>query len=96
MTRGDCGLTFGLLCESTLTTESTDSVESLATEVEDDSEPDELVRESIGWDGGVVDFSPDSSKDSLNPLSMKLNLELVPVTGLARPVPVDMDFRKSR
>jgi len=98
MTRGDCGLTLRLVSEIVLDTECTDSVELETTDVIEDSELVELVRESIGCTvSGVAsgDFSSVSSMTSLGTLSLKWNFELVPVViGLARPV--DIDFKKSR
>jgi len=98
MTRGDCGLTLRLVSEIVLETERTDSVELETTDVIEDSELVELVRESIGCTvSGVAsgDFSSVSSMTSLGTLSLKWNFELVPVViGLARPV--DIDFKKSR
>jgi hypothetical protein len=98
MTRGDCGLTLRLVSEIVLDTECTDSVELETTDVTEDSELVELVRESTGCTAsGVASgvFSSVSSMASLGTLSLKLNFELVPVvSGLARPV--DIVFRKSR
>lgn len=99
MTRGDSGLALRLPSDSVLDTDRTDSVEPETTDVVDDSELVELVRVSDGCDvGGLTStgFSSISSLTSLGALSLKWNLELVPVTGLASPVPVDMDLRKSR
>jgi len=91
-------LTLRLVSEIVLDTERTDSVELETTDVIDDSELVELVRESIGCIvSGVAsgDFSSISSMTSLGTLSLKWNFELVPVAiGLARPV--DIDFKKSR
>ena len=98
MTRGDCGLILRLLSEIVLETECTDSVELEITDVVEDSEQVELVRESGGCTiSGVTsgEVSSVSSMTSLGTLSLKWNFELVPVvSGLARPV--DIDFRKSR
>jgi hypothetical protein len=98
MTRGDCGLTLRLVSEIVLDTECTDSVELETTDVVEDSELVESVRESVGCTASGVasgDFSSVSSIVSLGVLSLKLNFELVPVvSGLARPV--DIDFKKSR
>jgi len=98
MTRGDCGLTLRLVSEIVLDTECTDSVELETTDVIEDSELVELVRESIGCTASGVtsgDFSSVSSMASLGTLSLNWNFELVPVvSGLARPV--DIDFKKSR
>ena len=98
MTRGDCGLTLRLVSEIVLDTECTDSVELEITDVTEDSELVELVRESAGCTAsGVASgvFSSVSSMASLCTLSPKWNFELVPVvSGLARPV--DIDFKKSK
>ena len=98
MTRGDCGLILRLVSEIVLDTECTDSVELETTDVIEDSELVELVRESVGCaTSGVAsgDFSSVSSMTSLGTLSLNWNFELVPVViGLARPV--DIDFKKSR
>ena len=98
MTRGDCGLTLRLVSEIVLDTECTDSVELETTDVIEDSELVELVRESGGCTvSGVASgvFSSVSSMVSLGTLSLKWNFELVPVViGLAKPV--DIDFKKSR
>jgi hypothetical protein len=98
MTRGDCGLTLRLVSKIVLDTECTDSVELEITDVVEDSELVELVRESVGCaTSGVTsgDFSSVSSTASLGTLSLKWNFELVPVViGLARPV--DIDFKKSK
>lgn len=98
ITRGDCGLTLRLVSEIVLDTECTDSVELETTDVMEDSELVELVRERVGCTvSGVAseDFSSVSSMVSLDTLSLRWNFELVPVvSGLARPV--DIDFKKSR
>jgi hypothetical protein len=98
MTRGDCGLTLRLVSEIVLDTECTDSVELEITDVVEDSELVELVRESVGCTASGVtsgDFSSVSSIALLGTLSLKWNFELVPVViGLARPV--DIDFKKSK
>jgi hypothetical protein len=98
MTRGDCGLTLRLVSEIVLDTECTDSVELEVTDVVEDSELVELVRESVGCTASGVtsgNFSSVSSIASLGTLSLKRNFELVPVViGLARPV--DIDFKKSK
>jgi hypothetical protein len=98
MTRGDCGLTLRLVSEIVLDTECTDSVELEVTDVVEDSELVELVRESVGCTASGVtsgNFSSVSSIASLGTLSLKRNFELVPVViGLVRPV--DIDFKKSK
>lgn len=98
MIRGDCGFVLSLL---PLVVRSTSSVE---VDNEDETELSvevvavesvEVVRDSAGCDpAALLDFSSGSSNDFSSGFSPKLNLELVPVTGLINPD--DMDFKKSR
>lgn len=96
--RGDCGLVlslFPLVVRSTSSVEVEEADEVVPIVEADAAESVEAVRDRAGCDSVVqVDFSSDSSNDFSDVFSPKLNLELVPVTGLIKPV--DMDFKKSR